>query len=189
MTINYLCMIRRGCMFTAADSGKSDIGNYRVFTRFIDKDGVEVCGDFSRGNVYDFSRKTPKLVNEWALATDLQHEDFRGCWQYRPAVDNRGYSYTKSDILAFVNKIANNNFDEIKWIEQIEVIIDKGANFTPAGLIRDWAKRNRINYENTRYGDTVLKLYTGNYKYMSYQIEDIPHDHSKEKVIITLEEA
>jgi hypothetical protein len=186
---NYLHLNRRGCMFYGEDKNKSDVGNYRVFVRFIDKAGTEVCGDLSKGNVYDYSFKTPRLVNDVAMNTDLQWEDFRGCWQYRAAVDPRGYSYTISGILAFINAIAADHYDDIKWVQEIETVIDKGANFTPASLIKDWANKNCVKFENSRYGETVVKLYTGDYKYMSYRIEQLKHDHTKEKVIITLEEA
>lgn len=186
--INYLHSVRRGCMFLGEDKGKSDVGNYRIFVEFTDKNGVEVCGDLSKGNRYDYSKKSCPIVTDVALHTDLQYEDFRGCWQYKPAVDPRAYTYNIADILSFINAIANEHYDAIKWIEKIEVVVDKGSNWTPAGLIREWAKRNRVTAENSRYGELVVKLYTGNYKYMSYKIEPLQYDHTKERVTITLEE-
>lgn len=183
---NYLLLERRGCDYLPGDeiATRSDVGNYRVFVRFTDKNGVEVCGDFGRGNVYDTTKEKLKVVNDIALYSDLQYEDERGAWRYTPAVDTKAYTYNLSDILSFVNAIAAERYDAIKWVEHIEVMQEEGANFTPAGKIKEYAEQNRMEISE-RYGNTILHTSTGDYKYLSYRIE--PKQNGKEKVTITLE--
>lgn len=187
--INYLLLERRGCNYFPGDgfAKKSDVGNYRVFVRFTDKSGVDVCGDFQSGYVYDHSKKKPVIVNDNVLSANLQFENERGCFGYRPSEDPRKYTYNIADILSFVNSISQEHYDAIKWIEEIDVTIPAGSNFTPSGLIYKWAKENRVEVENTRYFEQIVKLYTGNYKYLAYSVTNV--DQSVDKVTIILEEA
>lgn len=117
--INYLLLQRHGCNYFKNDEicTRSDVGNYRVFVSFTDKNGVKVCGDLMRGYTYDTTSKKPRVTSDIALCTDLQYEDERGAWVYRPAVDPRAYTYNLSDILAFVNAISVEHYDAIKWEE------------------------------------------------------------------------
>ena len=183
---NYLLLRRRGCNFMENDpiARKSDVGNYRVFVRFTDKNGVEVCGDFGRGYAYDLTKKKPVIIDDNVLSADLQYEDERGAWVYRPDVNNKDYPFTLSGILAFVNAISAEHYDGVKFIEEIETTIPAGSNFTPAGQMHQWAKASNVA-EETRYMETVLKLFTGDYKYLSYKVA--PFRDGLEKVTITLE--
>lgn len=185
--VNYLLLKRRGCNYRDCETvAKSDVGNYRVYVRFTDKNGIDVCGDLSKGYVYDTSKRKPRIVNDVALNTDLQFENERGCWQYHPATNPKEYTYNLADILKFINSIAKEHYDAIKWYEELEVIQPRGKNFTPASLIHEWAKRNHVEtYSN--YGTIKVKLYTGTYKYMAYSIAHI--SDTMEKVTVILEEA
>lgn len=183
---NYLLLRRRGCNFMENDpiARKSDVGNYRVFVQFTDKNGVEVCGDFGRGYVYDMTRKKPVITNDNALALDLQYENENGAFVYRPDVDYKAYDFTLSDILAFVNAVSAEHYDGIKFIETICTEVPAGSNFTPAGLMHQWAKASNVAVES-RCSETVLKLFTGDYKYLSYMV--VPSGGDMDSVSIILE--
>ena len=166
--INYLLLERRGCEFFKGDTinQRSDVGNYRVYAEFTDKDGKKVFGDMMRANIYDNSKKSRPLVYDAGLSVDFQISRY----VYSPEADPRGYDYTKADILRFVNKIANEHFDEIKWVHRFDVDMEKGANFTPATLIHNYAKDNHLETSNV-YGEVRIKMYTGEYKYLCYDID------------------
>lgn len=183
---NYLLLRRRGCNFAENDpiARKSDVGNYRVFVQFTDKNGVEVCGDFGRGYVYDLTGKKPVVIDDNVLCTDLQYEDERGAWVYRPGVNCKEYPFTLSGILAFVNAVSAEHYDDIKFIETICTDIPAGSNFTPSGLMHQWGKASKVDVESRRF-ETILKLFTGDYKYLSYKV--IRLDNGRDMVSVTLE--
>lgn len=181
---DYLLCEKRGCNFFECDSicQRSDMENYRVFIDITCADGARVFGDLLRVNVYDYTRKTPKLVYDCGLGVDLQSDMYR----YHPSCDARDYDYTKAGVLAFVNKFSGNSFEDIKWVESFEVVRPKGSNFTPAALIREWANKNRLK-TTCAYGETVVKMYTGAYKYLCYRIE--PAGEGEEKIKVIMEAA
>lgn len=183
---NYLLLRRRGCNFMENDpiARKSDVGNYRVFVQFTDKHGVEVCGDFGRGYVYDMTKKKPVVTDDNVLSADLQYENEQGAFVYRPDVSSKNYPFTLSGILAFVNAVSAEHYDGIKFIETICTEVPSGSNFTPAGLMHKWAKASKVA-EESRCFETVLKLFTGDYKYLAYKV--IPRDDGRDSVSITLE--
>lgn len=182
--INYLLLEKRGCEFFKGDPirERSDMENYRVFMDIRHADGYRICGDLLRGNLYDFTKKNPPLINDCILSVDLQS----GHLKYTPSIDPRDYLYTKSDVLRFVNKMSGNSFDDIKWVQRFDVCIDKGANFTPSSLIHKWANKNRLK-TYCSYGDTIVEMYTGKYKYLCYEIKSI--DEKTDRVTLTMEEA
>ncbi len=187
MTINgknYLFCEKRGCEFFKGDTirERSDMENYRVFIDVRHADGFRVCGDLMRTNVYDYSKKTPRLVYDCGLSADLQS----GMYGYRPTADPRKFEYTQADVMKFVGTITGEKYDGIKWVQRFETTIPHGANFTPATLITDWAKRNNLNFYDS-YFDTVVEMYTGAYKFLCYNVEQI--DDGRDRVIITLEAA
>lgn len=181
---NYLLCEKRGCEFFKGDtiSKRSDMENYRVFIDIACADGTRVFGDLLRANVYDYTRKTPKLVYDCGLGVDLQSDMYR----YHPSCDAREYDYTKAGVLSFVNKFSGNSFEDIKWVQSFEVIRPEGSNFTPASLIREWASKNHLE-TNCAHGETIVEMYTGAYKYLCYAIE--PAGEGKEKIKITMEAA
>ncbi len=197
MTINgtnYLLLKGRGCpSFETDERAKaSDVGNYRVFVRFTDKAGVDVYGDFLMGNRRRYTDKTGKLlkkpvtISTTGIFSSLCYENERGCFGYRPDLNLSAYSYTISDILAIVNAISAEHYDAIKWVESFDFVQPAGANFTPANQIVEWAKKNWLEVFNV-YGEMVVKFYTGQFKYLCYQVK--PLDSEKEKVTIILEAA
>lgn len=183
---NYLPMRRRGCNYTDAEFlARADVGNYRVFVRFTDKNGVEVCGDFGRTYAYDLSKEKPRIVADNVLYSDLQYTDERGTWAYRPRVDAKAYTYNVADILRYINALSAEHYDAIKWVEEFEIVHPAGENFTPSSLIYQWAKAHKLPTGNTLDGIRV-KLYTGEYKYMAYHVQ--PQADGNEKITVVLEE-
>ena len=185
--INYLTLEKRGCNFwkDAPEWEYSNIGNYRVYAEFIDKNGVEVCGDFGGYDVRDYTKKTAPVMRKNALHCDLAYTNSDGgtyCY-------NRGsaekYSYTQEGILEFVNSIAAETYEKIKFIYTFEFVQESGKKFTPANKIIEWAKGHRLEWFN-EYGDTIIKLYSGSYKYLCCRIEQM--GNGKERVKIYMEE-
>lgn len=185
--VNYLTLEKRGYNFwdDAPERKYSDVGNYRVFTEFTDKNGVEVCGDFSGYDVRDYTKKGNPVTRRNALCRFFQYTGDDGMpWRYTGGnVEN--YSYTLGDILEFVNSIAAETYEKIKFIYTFEFVQESGGTFTPAHKMVEWAKANRLEWFN-EYGNTIIKLYAGNYKYLRYKIEQMKN--GKEKVIICMEE-
>lgn len=171
-----LVLERRGCNFTSDDPiwNYSDVGNWRVYTEFTTADGVEVCGDFGRGYVYDTNGRKPKIVNSHALHADLcRYDDDGTCWGYR--LDTTGLDYTVADILAAVNAVSTVEYERIIWVEEIETTIQPGENFTPAGKMIEYARENGREYQNGADG-TVLTLAWGKYEYHHYEMGETLHN-------------
>lgn len=121
---------KMGCDFSPEDMAASDCTNYRLrMPEILTKDGKLVCGDFSRGVRYDFSRKKPVRVSDWQIFTDLQYTDQDGMtWRYTPdgkggtIADYRnvtqspfyGLDYTLANILTIVNTMAVDPFDSVE---------------------------------------------------------------------------
>lgn len=164
---NYLLCEKRGCNFFKGDpiTKRSDMENYRVYIEVECSDRTIILGDLMRANIYDYSKKTPRLVYDCVLGINLQ----RDMYGFRPHVDAREYEYTKADVLKYVNKVTGNSFEEIKWVHWFEARVPKGANFTPAKLIQEWADKNHLTTFQL-YGETVVELYTGQYKYLCYKV-------------------
>lgn len=181
---NYLLCEKRGCEFFKGDTirERSDMENYRVFIDIDCADGTRVFGDLLRRSVYNHTKKNPRLVYDCGLASDLQSDIYR----YHPSANADEYEYTKRDVLAFVNKFSGNDFEEIKFVQCFEVRNEKGANFTPAKLIHEWANKNHLK-TSCAHGETVVDMYTGRYKYLGYKIR--PAEEGFERVTIIMEAA
>ena len=181
---DYLLCEKRGCEFFKGDTirERSDMENYRVFIDVECADGVRVFGDLLRCNVYDYTKKNPRLIYDCGLAADLQSDMYR----YHPSADPKEYEYTKKDVLRFVNAFSGNHFEEIKWIQTFDATIEKGANFTPASLVIDFAKKHSLE-TTCAYGETVVNMYTGSYKYLCYKVT--PINEKLDRVTITMEQA
>lgn len=184
---NYLTLEKRGCNFwkDAPEREYSNVGNYRVFTEFTDKNGVEVCGDFGGYDVRDYTKKSKPVTRKNALHRDLQYTNSDGMTYCYNAGNAENYSYTLEGILEFVNSIAAETYEKIKFIHTFEFVQESGGNFTPAHKMVEWAKAHRLEWFN-EYGNTIIKLYSGNYKYLCYKIEQMKN--GKEKVKIYMEE-
>jgi hypothetical protein len=168
--VGALTLERRGCNFRANDPicKHSDVGNWRVYTEFTTADGIEVCGDFGRGYVYDTNGRKPKIINSHALHANLCRYDDEGtCWGYR--LNTTGLDYTIADILAAVNAVSTVKYERIIWVDEIETTIQPGENFTPAGKMIEYARANGIEYQNRADGP-VLTLAWGKYKYHHYEM-------------------
>lgn len=185
---HFLLLERRGCDFWEKDDicSRSDVGNHRVFVKFTDKNGVDVCGDLMHGPVYDHTGKKPRIIKDNALFTDFQYEDDNGAWCYHPAVDAKTFTFNFSDILVFMDAISSEHYDAIKFAKRIEICQPTGANFTPSSLIYKYAKESRL--ETSYYYDAII-LHTYNHKYKYHSCEKIePLSNGMEKVTLLLEE-
>ena len=185
--INYLTLEKRGCNFwkDAPEWKYSNVGNYRVFTEFIDKNGVEVCGDFGGYDVRDYTKKSKPVTRKNALHRDLQYTNSDGITYGYSGGNAENHSYTLEGILEFVNSISAETYEKIKFIYTFEFVQESGGNFTPAQKMVEWAKAHHLEWFN-EYENTIIKLYSGSYKYLCYKIEQMKN--GKEKVKIYMEE-
>ena len=163
-----------------------DVGNYRVYTgdkTITGKNGKEYSIEFT-----GYNRRRNKVDTENALFLDVFVHSNDGTYRDEEAywkIDKMNIRYTKSGILSAVNLISKDQYDEIKWYTSIEIEQETGENFTPYDKILEYAKQNRLEYSDTVDG-IVLHLYTGDYKYLYYRIEQMPKQ--KERLIIVLKE-
>ena len=164
---NYLLVEKRGCNFFQNDGStkNSDVGNYRVFIRFIAKDGTKVCGDVSRFQ-----------GSEMLCADMCRYDDNGNCFglvRHKPGEINyhapRVYPYTIEGILRYVNDRSAEHYDDIKWVCSFTFEQKKGENFTPSSKIAEWAKREHLRHWY-HSGDIRVETYTGVWKYMMYVI-------------------
>ena len=202
---NYLLLEKRGCNINGGvpANTESDVGNYRVCTlgeAIPGKDGRKYFLEFSLWQNRREPRYTNKrtgaplkhpaqeIINPIGLHIDTQYTDESGqSWRnlnLEQRIHKRNPSYTTAEILAIANEISAEHFDEIKWVCSFRDTVDHGANFTPAVLISAYAKRNRMETES-RFGTLLLKLYTGVYKYLAYDVRSFG---SRDNVTVILEE-
>lgn len=121
-----LYLEKRGCDFFESDERvrESDLGNYRLFMEFIDKEGKRVCGDVSCGQVREEcwnKRKTQKkwvVVSQIGLYAHLQYENYKGTWVY-PLPYNSDLRYTKADVLKLVNSVSAVKYDGVEILENL----------------------------------------------------------------------
>ena len=160
----YLLAEKRGMNFAPGDRSvkNSDVGNYRLFIRFINKEGAEVCGDIMR---------YPKTGN---ISTTMCYYDgeeichgFPYHWKNPVNYDlcNSAYPYTKEGILRYVNKRSNEGYTDIMFVQSFSFTQESGSRFDIEAKIKEWIKDNRLESLDSGEGITV-KLYTGIYRYM-----------------------
>nr|DAF79414.1 MAG TPA: hypothetical protein [Caudoviricetes sp.] len=202
---NFLLLEKRGCNINGGvpANTESDVGNYRVCTMgetIPGKDGRNYFLEFSLWQNRSQPRYTNKrtgaplkhpaqeIINPIGLHIGTQYTDESGqSWRnlnLEQRIHKRNPSYTTAEILAIANEISAEHFDEIKWVCSFRDTVDHGANFTPAVLISAYAKRNRMETES-RFGTLLLKLYTGVYKYLAYDVRSFG---SRDNVTVILEE-
>ena len=119
-----LYLEKRGCDFSESDQDarkRSDLGNYRLFLEFIDKDGRRVCGDVTRGelraekwNKNGTSHKTIVTTRN-GLYTHFCYEDHTGCYGYNTGP--LGDEFTQESVLRLVNKYSAITYDSIEIVD------------------------------------------------------------------------
>lgn len=115
-----LYLEKRGCDFLSdAERQQSDLGNYRLFLEFIDKEGRRICGDVTRGDIRE-TRKNGKIsvVSSNGLYTDFQYESHKGCFCYHAEIGCAG-EYTKETVLGLVNSLSASAYDEIEIVDRL----------------------------------------------------------------------
>lgn len=203
---NYLLLEKRGCNINGGvpANTESDVGNYRVCTMgesIPGKDGRNYFLEFSLWQNRSQPRYTNKrtgaplkhpvqeIINPIGLHIDTSFTDEHGqTWRdlsLEQRIHKRNPSYTTAEILAIANEISVKHYDGIKWVCYFRETIEHGANFTPAALISAYAKKNRLEIE-PRFGTLYLKLYTGTYKYLAYDVRSFD---SRDNVTVILEAA
>lgn len=208
MTINgknYLLLEKRGCNINGGvpANTESDVGNYRVCTlgeAIPGKDGRNYFLEFALWQNRSQPRYTNKrtgaplkhpvqeIINPIGLHIDTSFTDECGqTWRdlsLEQRIHKQNPSYTTAEILAIANEISAEHYDDIKWVHSFSETIKSNANFTPATLIATWAKKHHLEAKSC-FGELRVKLYTGIYKYMAYNIRNFT-DH--DEVTIILEE-
>lgn len=107
-----LYLEKRGCDFQP--DGESDLGNFRLFLEFIDKEGRRVCGDVVRGYVWSKG----KVVADGALYAHWQYENYKGTFAY-PLPGGCAGQYTKADVLSLVNRYSVVKYDAAEIVEKL----------------------------------------------------------------------
>ena len=116
-----LYLEKRGCDFSSSDTEalKSDLGNYRLFLEFIDKDGKRICGDVTRGDIRGTKPDGKAYtISKNGLYTDFQYESHSGCFCYHAEIGCAG-SFTQKTVLELVNSLSAVVFDEIEIVDRL----------------------------------------------------------------------
>lgn len=128
---NVLYLEKRGCDFFHGDpiETQSDVGNYRVFMRFTDHNGVEVCGDICRGDVYRYTHKTTgkplkhrKFEHSCGMFDMFQYteQETGRTFRYRlPQGCTDGLRYTLKDILTLINRVSCKHYDVAEVVDRL----------------------------------------------------------------------
>lgn len=208
---NVLMFERRGCEFwkDAPERAESDIGNYRITTPgeiVPGKDGRMYLFEFGCYDRQELRRvsktgkplKHPKTETVMTCAMHLDTEfskpektsggfEWRSSWR-NLEMENEFYKtprkYTLQNVLDYVNSVSTRHYEKIAFVWLIEFEQEAGKNFTPAGKMIEYARKNKVEYENTLDG-VRIHLYSGEYKYWFYEIG--PAENGKEKVKMYLE--
>ena len=205
---NYLLLERRGCEYFKPDEGRDNIGNYRVGSydhSIKGKDGRSYILEFCSRDAWRV-RKTNKrtgqplkhpvaeitMKNALGISTEYE-EDKEGSgykMSYRNGQLERDFysaapvPYCIESILEFVNNISVDYYDGVMWVESFETTRPVAKNWTPAGLVLEWAKAHKLEVLQSKYSETFVKLYSGNYKYLCYQIESGNKENAKITVFL-----
>lgn len=114
-----LYLVKRGCDFFPSDdtTRESDLGNYRLFLEFIDRDGVRVCGDVLHGEVLRHSSNGKvQIVTENGLYCDFCYENHNGCFGYL-VPEHDELRYTHADVLKLVNSMSAVQYERIEFTD------------------------------------------------------------------------
>lgn len=193
--VNTLILEKRGCDFYRDEyKNYSDIGNHRVGVydyTVAGKDGRNYIVEFTMNDhrVYRTTNKRTgaplkhgkvDIVKRNALYLDTQYEEIKpgekwaGCYrnlEIEKNIYNMHLDFTKAGILEAVNTISKDKYKDIKicTVLKIELPIDK--NFTPAGLMIDYAKRNYKKIEHNLDETIYINGFGTKHKFLCYQIE------------------
>lgn len=205
---NCLLLERRGMEYTAADAGRDNIGNYRVGSydySIVGKDGRRYILEFSSRTAWRVRKENKRtgaplknaiietaLENALAISTEYEEDttgigflmSFRNSAVEREFYNAAPVPYSQESILAFVNEFSLDHYDRILWVETIETERPAVCNWTPAGLIVDYARAHKIPVSFSAFGNPRISIYTGNYAFLCYQITP---DGENEKIRVFLE--
>ena len=100
------------------DMSGSDVGNYRIRTTFHDKNGDVIFIEFGRG----YKRKDGKIISSIALCIDHQFnmtldKNENGSHIVIDYNEVGKYSYTKADIVKYLNKTFGTKFNDIEVLD------------------------------------------------------------------------
>lgn len=184
---NYLLAEKRGCNFAPGDSSTngSDIGNYRVFIWFINRDGEEVCGDITRhhSSVHMIGANMARI--DGAANWHGYPYDWRKKLNYDGTFD---IPFTREGILRYVNQRSAEPYDEVKWVTSFSFDQEPGRDFIPSSKIYKWAKQEHLESWNDMDGIKV-RTYTGVWKFLTYRIRVFQGTRGPfERVTVFLEE-
>lgn len=105
----------------------SDLSNFRLRIAFIDKDGIGVLGDVSRGCDYEFyttksGETKSKLISENTLSTDFAYyREDGGCFRYNVEKFCNGKKpYTQKGLLEFVNEVSKDYYDTVEFVDDYQ---------------------------------------------------------------------
>jgi hypothetical protein len=118
-----LYLQKRGCDFFHGDdvASQSDLGNYRLFLEFIDRDGKRICGDVMRGDRREVINGKAKTVSRNGLYTDFGYQCHRGCYHYVTDVGCLG-EYTQADVLRVVNRYSAVQYGSIAIVDELPTL-------------------------------------------------------------------
>lgn len=134
---NILILVKRGCDFipNSPESKISDVGNYRVFVRFVDRFGIEVVGDFARRATMRFTAKNGRqLKNPVVEVTNMLHADLQyttedgQTYGYNTLGAENDCEYTIEGIIKAVNRLSKTQFISAKVTDPYKI----GDEFTLA---------------------------------------------------------
>ena len=161
-----LLLERRGCMFSENDDIRlySDVGNYRVYTEFIDCENRTLYGDFDGHFWNPKQRKRYKKPCPVPMYGNFCTMDTEGnCWGVM--LDCKGRPYTIAAILETVNEYAYDRYDSVKWVERVTFELPVGKPFD----IREKILQNFHGCEKVEgEGMLLIRCYTGVWKYWTY---------------------
>lgn len=117
----------RGCDFWEDDKKvrNSDIGNYRIVTCVKAKTGEPLIIEFGGWQMFDHTKSKPVLIRDNVLSINGQYCAFNdhadneygvdtGTYGFnfekRYGINERGYDYTRADVLRFLSNITGENY-------------------------------------------------------------------------------
>lgn len=123
-----LKLLKMGCDFWSDENLKkvSDLENYRLRLNFIDKNGIEVSGDVSRGYKNRFTKKNGEplkkyvKVHQHMLCADFQYIASDGfTYGYKTNsiykfIDDNDLNYNSIDLLKLINHLSSENYTSIE---------------------------------------------------------------------------
>lgn len=209
---NYLFFERRGCEFfkhlnpgDVGSESRSDIGNYRITTpgEIVPlKNGKNYLFEFSHYDRFIY-RKTNKRtgaplknpVRELYLknAASISTEYTNAAGSFADlALEKDFYSrdipYTEGAILNYINDIAAEHYDAIKYVREFVIYVSPEWDYTPHALMLKYAKEHPgIKTEYGIYGELLFAFYDGLYRYLCLKTDHGAGKNNTDNIAIYLE--